>query len=585
MKRFSFLWSGRFPVMLLAIFAGLALGHLLRRSVVLWGGTGDGRGFFPSADETSGGSSTETAKGAVGEKPELKPQPPGGGGTACDLKELSTRLALAPRVERCLLLAAAVERAPLSQLVELLGLAAQDPLAQDMITVRWAQRNPDHLWRSMVQAFKPDQDGGTAFGMNFITLSGMVLKNWVRQDPQAVVALLENGKGVPNLNWLRLQGAPLLFARDPEATLRLVSRWSGGGSYFEPQDVNRWLEGNVQHVAEVLSQCGSSASLTPVAELAGSAWAWKDPCAALEFASTRLQGTSSQAMIRGVLNIWAARDPKAAAAWIASEADEGSRLKLAGNLVAAWRNSDPAAAMDWAEHSLRGEARADAVCTLALHEALDNMDAVQKRTAAMEPGNLKNKITARLALMMTHGEGGLQKAVDWLLTVPDAAARRSGLVQAVEADYTKDPKQAAELAAGPLAEQLPVEFAVKAAVNFANLRPKEAMDWVETLPESRQSPVRAEAWRIWLSNRPQEAFEWFNKSPQAQKGRGAMIAQSASVFAWQADEERGRMLANFQPDDRKLLRTAVEGLEISEAGRKEAALKSLAEPDLSSSKP
>jgi hypothetical protein len=312
-----------------------------------------------------------------------------------------------------------------------------------------------------------------------------------------------------------------------------------------------------------------------VAEQAGQIWARTDPAGALEFAAGRMRGAKAMAMTEGALGVWAAKAPAEAAAWIAGRADGGTPSKLAAVLMEAWQKSDPAAAEAWARRSLRGEARANALYTLALHGASDDIRATQERTLAMEPGNLKNKIMGRLALWMTQGEGGLQNAVDWLLTVPDAAARRNGLVEAVSADYTNDPEKAAELAAGPLAERLPVEFAVKAAGNFANLRPREAMDWVQTLPENRQDSVRAEAWRVWLMNRPQEAMEWFKDSSQAKNGREAMIAQSASWFAWQADAERGRLLANFQPEDRKLLRDAVEKLPMSDAAKKAAVLKSL----------
>lgn len=566
MKLFSFLRSRRAGVMLLSVIAGLGAGHLLRGGALPLAWSGD----------LTGVESNDPTARDKGEKDRqnLKNRGGGKGGMVLDLKALPAQLALATRVERSLILAAAVEKASLDQLPELMRLAGDDPQAGDLIATRWAQKSPEHLWRSMVKVFRPGDSGGTAFGMSFDSLSTLVLQNWVDRDSTAVAALLDKGDGVPNLSRLRYKGMGLLFAKDPEAALRLAGDWSGDMLGFEEKDLRKWIQVNPARAAKVLSGCGGSFALSQVAGKVGALWADKDPEGALTFAIGELTGGLSLAMSKGVVKSWADKEPAAAAAWIAANAKDRLRSELSADLVAIWQKSNPVAAMEWSEGNLRGEAKANAVYSLVLEEASKDVDAARERTAAMEPGSLKNKITGRLALIESQSSG-LQSAVDWLFTLRDPAARRSGLLEAVRGAYTQDPKQAADIAAGPLAEQLPVEFTETVAGNFANLRPKEAMEWVETLPADRQNEARAEAWRIWLSNRPQEAVEWFGRTALATTGRAALMEAASSWLAGQTPAIADALISNLRPEDLPVVRAAVEKLSWVEAGKKAALLKSL----------
>jgi hypothetical protein len=490
-----------------------------------------------------------------------------------DLKSLASRLAISPPVERWLLLVAAVEKAGLDDMPELLKMCSGDKAALQMIASHWADRDPAHMWR-VLSAESQKGLGFETLGslpMTLHDITGILFKSWVAQDLTAARAALNSPSEMRYLDATRSNLFSIFAKADPEASLGLIEEWNIRHIIPLWQGLDKWAEKDPRHAAEVAARSGVEIASTEALKVIGRTWAKTDPAAALAYA-TSLSAAQRSSFVAGAMKEWAAKDPAAAAAWAASQTDTVLRAQLAKPLVEAWAKTAPDSALAWCQENLRGEARSKAIAGVVEGISQKDPAAASRLIAELDPGGARNTAAGALALKWYH-QSGSQAVVQWLTALPDADLRRAGMEQIQWVWQMNEPARVAEFLTGPHASLAGTQLLQTSAAEQARRDPEAAMQWTAKLSPATMPAAREQVLQVWMHSRPEAAAAWLQQQPP--DTRTELLTNTAHSLAWGSPETASTFFSSLNAADRVTIRESLTQNTGLDAAKKAELLKAL----------
>ncbi len=543
---------------------------------ILAGAMGFGAGWWIEK-RSAPAQASSAAPGQTAEVPSSKTAKPGprvpASGTGLDLKDLSSRLAISPPVERWLLLIAAVEKARPDDFPALMEICRDDKAALGMIAAHWASRDPAHMWRVIgLESHKGlDGDALGSLPMSLHEITGILFKAWVAQDPAAARAAL---KGPSDMHYLEATRSNLfsVFAQaDPEAALGLVEEWNIRHMIPIWQGLDKWAAKDPRHAAEVAARSGTEIASTEALKVIGRAWAKSDPAAALAYAAG-LSPVQRNSFAAGAMKEWAAKDSAAAATFAAAQTDPAFRAQLAKPLVEAWAKTAPDDALGWCQDNLRGEARSKAIAGVVEGVAQKDTAAAARLVGTLDPGGTRNTAAGALA-MKWFSQSGPQPVLEWLSSLPDADTRRAGMEQIQWNWQMNQPDSVAAFLTGPHASLAGTQLVQSSAAEQARRDPEAAMAWTDKLVPAIKSAAREQVVQAWIQSRPEAAAGWLQQQPAA--SRAELLSGAVASLAWATSETASAFLSKLDAADRSTVRHALNQSTSIDAAKKAQLEKTL----------
>ena len=286
----------------------------------------------------------------------------------------------------------------------------EDEMAMRAISVRWAELDPEGMFRYLL-------GDGWQLRKN-IAVYGELFATWTAID--ADTAWHRAAETAPDLrdNFQR-QIFGNLLSSDPERAMEFIANTNSIGFGLEGQFAD-WSDADPDRSAELLLNLPRGNFKNSASGVLAERWGKQNPAAAFEFAERIEEELIRERAREKVIAGWLVNDFEAARERVESlQGGAKARLgkRLAGNLA----ERDPDAAVDWAKQHLEGGARADAI------------DHVVRRASAAHPAQ-----AAKIAAEMPAGyrkEAAITAAVRaWKEKDPRAAR---GWVDGLESGFAR----------------------------------------------------------------------------------------------------------------------------------------------------
>jgi hypothetical protein len=486
-------------------------------------------------------------------------------GTANDAKDsssddLAAELARQKGAMRWLYLLGAAEKATAADMPAMLRAAKDLPGATRMLAVRWAELDPQHMFRTLCADYARHKTGG-ALAEDY-NLRGILFETWAKTDPEAAIAALQDRTALPGVEGERFSMANTIMKTDPLRGMKLLNDWNITSFLPDLRNVSAWVANNPRAAAEAAMQNNLGAATSGMMEQIGKAWAAQDPAAALTFAAER-RGLNGIQLARSVMAEWAQRDLAAALAHVNARSESLTKAKLGLPLVEAWAKSDPQAALVWANENLKGEARAAAAASVVKTMAAQDLNAAAELITGLDPGGAKNRAVNQLVESWL-GDDWLNKkdgakateVLQWMSALPEPDARRYAMEQASWRLFHGAPDETIAFLNSPQGAQAPQQMFDRAAQHLAQKNPESAMQWAAALPPERRSTAQASVLSEWLGSRPEAAQQWVREQP-AGNSRAGLVSSATMNLAWHSAETTRAWLESLPATDHA---AALQGL-------------------------
>jgi hypothetical protein len=537
-------------VLTLAAGVGLAVGFALRRNQ-----------SFPNTEAEAGNATVESAEG-------LKHEPKSRGKSApLDDSPLATQLerdlSMSQGVTRWLLWFDAIERATLADFPRLIRIAKNTPAAMRLLTDRWIEIGPQHLFDTLVAVAK----GGTQLSPDVVgSLTKSLLDQWTKLDPKAILAALEAaGDFGPREDWCR-DVAVKIVEVNPEMGLRLMAEWHVSNYIPRMTGIAKWAAENPGHAAEFALAHPSGIVTERAMETIGGEWAKTDPKRALEFAASQ-HGRYASTLANAVLKEWSVRDLKAASDWLAA-ADSRTRNNLGAALVESWAKQDAAGALDWVDSNLSGSSLLRAVTGLMKGAAEKDVRAAAQLVSSLSPS------TARSQAAMTVAEKWFPEfsenkpvepaALTWLASL-DNDSMRVVLDEVTWSWAGADVQSLAHFLSSRTSDQVSDHSFNTTARELARKNPLAAMEWANTLPADRATSAGEAAFWEWWHSQPEAAITWLGSLASTDSRRKPLFSTAIRNVSF--DPNAVQRLAALPASEKPAAMEVIRGMQIPEERR------------------
>jgi hypothetical protein len=475
--------------------------------------------------------------------------------------KLERDLSMSAGVTKWLLWLDAIEKASPADFLRLLRLAQGNPAATRLITDRWIELYPRHVFETFVAASR-------SYAAPYMSeLANRLFQEWPKRDPDAAIAALNGPESVGlSLHW-RHSVAAAVIEKDAERGLSLFHDWhlENFGPYMT--GVAKWAAADPRHAAEFAMDHPSGYVSQLAMETIGKEWAKIDPARALEFAESR-PGKLGFDLAHATLKEWAKNNLTDAAAWLVA-ADPSTRDGLSASFVEPWGKQDPAAALAWCEQNLSGSSLAQAVAGVVKGAAENDIASAAQLVNSMSPSSARAEAASAVAAKwfpeMSDGKSTKPEALSWLAGLDSESAQRA--VSGVAWGWgTSDPKSMASFLASS-SEVFPAFTYDLVAREIARKNPLEALDWASRLPENRGLSAGADAFTEWRYSQPADATKWFNNLSASDLRREPYLQSAIRRFAWdgQAPEQIAALAAS--DPDRALAQKVIATLTLPDERR------------------
>jgi hypothetical protein len=535
--------------------------------IICAAGIGVGLGFALRKKTTARHAETSAAASALTESPKgLAPDSrPPAHILSRDESPLATKLerdlSMSTSVTHWLYWLEAMENAVASDFPRLLRLAENSPAAMRLVSERWIELYPRHLYDTLVDAIK---NGRGLTGMT-IDLSHTLFNEWLKRDPDAAIAALSGPDDFGMRRSWRSTVAARVIEKDAERGLRLMSEWHIENFGPRMTAVTKWAAADPCHAAEftLANPAGHASEMTM--ETIGKEWAKSDPRSALEFAASQ-SGELGSILATATLKEWAGRNLNEAAAWLAA-ADSRTRNHLSPSFVEAWGKQDANGALAWCESNLTGSSLAQAVSGVVKGAAEKDLPAAAALVASLNPSSARAEAAVAIAGKMfpewSQTASTKPETIAWLASLDPDSARRV-LDKVVWQWSTSDPKSMAAFLSSS-SERFPARSYDILAREMARKNPLEALEWAVRLPENRGLSAGAVAFGEWRRSQPDDATKWFNDLPATDSRREPYFKVAISLLVW--DTQASQRLAALPVNERAAARGVIETMTLPEDRR------------------
>ena len=480
-----------------------------------------------------------------------------------DGSPLTTRLAhnltTATGVTKWLCWWDAIEKAQPEDFPGLARLANGNAVAMRMVAQRWVETAQRHFFQTLVAASK----AGNSFPYE---LESVLLNEWTKKDPEAVIAAMKEAGNFPNLGSWQYQVAEQLMQKDVERGLQIMSEWHIENYGPRLTAVPAWVQANPQHAADFALANPAGYATSEVMQEIGKVWSKSDPVAAMNYAlGTR--GQLGTTLGISVLQNWAARDLNAASDWLAST-DPATRNKYSPAFVEAWAKQEPADALAWCEANLSGSSLANAVGGVFKGAAAKNTESAADLVSAMQPSPARSEAAAAVAERWFPEFGSANpvapETLAWIKSLDEDSRNR--VVSQLSWKWAEaDPKSMADFLLSSSAGNLSSQVYSTLAQNMAKKNPMEALAWASQLPEGIGPAAGSGAFGEWGRTQPDQALAWYNELPANDPRRQPFFDSLIQTLAW--DPAAINQFAQVAAMDRNAARKAIEGMSLPDDRR------------------
>ncbi len=474
--------------------------------------------------------------------------------------ELEKKLSPSSGVTNWLCWMDALEKAQPSDFPRLLRLSRSHSAAWDIVVNRWSEIAPRQMFDTLVAASKSGND------LPVVDLGRTLFDQWIKQDPEAAIAALNEPGAVGMRDSWRWEVASRMVENNPERGLELMSDWHI--EHYGPgmKAVEKWADADPRHAADftLAHPAGFASQLTM--ETIGKEWAQTDPAAALAFAASQ-SGDLTSRLGNTVLKTWAAKDLNAAADWLAGT-DEATRNRLSPAFLETWAGQDASAALSWSEENLQGTRLNEAVSAVVRGAAQKDVASAAEMVVSLQPGPARAEAAGIVAqkwfpeFMST--EPVKPELLKWLSGL-DQNSIRSVLNQTSWNWANSDPQSMAKFLAAAPSEEVPPYTDSILARTMARNHPEDAMTWAATLPEERSLEAGSDAFSTWHESQPDAAAAWLDALPQSDSRRGAFFEKMIQSMAYAA--QAAEQLAALSPADKVAAQTILAKMSLPEQQR------------------
>ena len=536
-------------LVLLGALAGLGIGFALRAKQPVTLQTGAGRTI--EAAEPSSAKST----GAPAQRVSIRHN---------DDSPLATKLerdlSMSTGVIKWLYWLEAIEKAAPSDFPRLARLAQANSTAMRFVAARWMELAPRHLFDTIVA----ESRNGSAFPSS--QLANVLLEEWPRRDPDAMIAALKEAGDFGPVNDWRRRLATSLVETDPERGLSLMSEWAIDNHGPRMTGVAKWAAADPKHAAEFTLEhrAGYASQLTM--ETIGKEWAKADPAAALAFAAAK-PGELGSALGASAMKEWAARDLQAAGKWLV-EADPRTRNRLNSAFVEVWAKQDASGALAWCESNLTGSSLVDAVGGVMKGAAAKDVAKAAKLVSTMPASRGRAEAAVAVARKWMPEFSATtpvkSEAIAWMDSLDSESVRR--ILEEVHWRWSEsDPQSMAAFIAASNPDQIPSHAYNTLARSMARKNPMEALEWASQLPPERAITTGGDAFREWRQSQPDAALKWLRDLPGTDTRREPFFREALRDIAY--DSQAAEHLAQMTARDRATARSLVQNMSLPEDRR------------------
>ncbi len=474
--------------------------------------------------------------------------------------KLEHELSISSGVARWLAWIEAVERAQPADFPRLARLAQGNVAATRLITARWAEIAPRHLFDTLVAASK---NGGALLYQEY---ARTLWNDWPKRDPAAAIAALNEAGSVGMRNQWRREAATDIVNYDPELGLRLMAQWHIENHQPNQGGIAKWAAKDPRHAAEFTLENAAGTAMVSAMETIGKEWSKTDPAGALTFAIGK-PGEGGTALVAEALKKWAGNNLEEAANWVAAS-KESVRNQLSPALVEAWAKQDAGGALQWCEENLNGSSLSQAVAGLMKGAAGKDSTGAETLIARMDPSPARTAGAIEVARIifptLSSDKGMNPETIDWLNGLDPDTTR--GVLNAVSWQWaTSDPKTMASFLATASSEGVPDYTDSVLARQLASKNLSEALDWASTLPPERGIKAGGEAFAEWRRGQPEAATKWLNELPPDDARRQPFFAEAIRSVAY--DSQAAVQLAALSPAERESAKPVIEGMKLPEDKR------------------
>lgn len=466
-----------------------------------------------------------------------------------DKDGLAAELARQTGALRWLYLLGAAEKATAADMQQLLRAADGMPGALRMLAVRWAELDPQHMFRTLCADASRYRAGGEADLTANYDLPHILFEEWTKKDPEAAIAALNDRGVIPRVESLRYSLTNTVMKSDPARGLKLMTDWNITSFIPDMDGITKWAQQNPRVAAEAAASANLGHAASEAMQRIGKAWAASDPAAALEFAAEK-RGLAGIHLAQSVIAEWAQHDLSAAIAHVSAQNDSLALTRLGIPLVEAWAKSDPQAALVWANENLKGEARAAAAASVVKTMAAQDINRAAEFIGGLEPGGAKNRAVNQLVetWLGKDRKEDATAALTWMAALPDVDARRQAMEQSSWRLFYAAADETIAFLNSPQGATAPQQLFDRAAQHLAQKNPESAMQWADALPPGHRRDARDAVLGEWMSTRPDAAMEWVRAQPKGGQ-RDASITAATMHLAWQSVETTRRWLESLPAAD------------------------------------
>jgi hypothetical protein len=477
--------------------------------------------------------------------------------------QLERDLSMSTGVTRWLYWLDAMEKASASDFPRLFRLAEGNAAASRLVSQRWIDLYPRHLFDTIVAAAR----SGSALTRGMMDLSHSLFTDWPKRDPEAAIAALSAPEDFAMRSSWRDDVAATVIRNDAERGLRLFNEWhiESFGPFMN--GVEKWAAADPRHAAEfaLAHPAGYATELTM--ETIGKEWARTDPARALEFAVSKPDEFGST-LAAAALKEWSGRNLNEAADWLA-RADAHTRNRLSPSFVETWAKQEANGALAWCESNLSGSSLAQAVGGVMKGAAEKDVAAAAALVTSLNPSAARTEAAVAVGQKWFPDRLGEDKpaspaAIAWLSALDTESATR--LVDEIQWRWaTCDPKgMAGFLASSP--ERFSANPYNIVARELARKNPTEALEWADRLPTDRALSAGADAFAEWRRSQPDAAMKWLGELSSADPRRIPYLQGAIRNIAW--DVQGAEQLAAMNPPERDIAREVIKDMKLPEDQQK-----------------
>ncbi len=426
----------------------------------------------------------------------------------------------------------------------------------EALGARWAESDP----RSAAEFALRTEAAPDFIGRNPL-LDGVISK-WAETSPTAAIAWVEAAPPGASHNAMVITAVEVMADKNPQLALQMLRR--DGTALNRTGNValnifSTWAGHDLQAAASGALQLNGKLEQEAVTGVA-SAWAERDPRAALGWIDTLPKSLARQDLVETVGRAWAEKDPRAELAWARSLSDEASRRAALTSGVRRLATADLGAALNLIQTFPAGEEHDQAIAVAAHGAAETDVRSALELVDKLSAGPVRNDLMQQLCLAWSQSEP--RSALDWFIQNAPAGKGDNNLNGMVQAWMGNAPEEATAWAqalppgdrrdsilsrivsgfvtsdldrAQSLFAQLPPSAQGDAAGLIVNAifqdNPEKASAWAQSLPAGgAQKSAFTILGQQWANNDTTAGAQWLGALPEGQARDAAIGSFTSSAF-------------------------------------------------------